>query len=139
MMVQFSLCSVTEICSLSLTEGGSVHEVRVERESLSRAQGTRLGAWSLGTHLKKVEHHVSGISMPSVHAPSSHLTYLTKHRLKHKMRAFQDSSRASNTYRGSSPVGLCGVAALDHAPAKLPLADSRARDSSEHGFGDEAA
>ena len=78
MMVQFSLCSVTEICSLSLTESGSVHEVRVERENLSRAQGTRLGAWTLGTHLKKVEPHVSSISMPSVHAPSSHLTYLTK-------------------------------------------------------------
>lgn len=88
MMAQFSLCSVTEICSLSSMEAGSVHEVQVGRESLSRAQGTRLGAWSLGTHLEKVEPHVSRVSIPSAHVPSSCLTYLTKHRFKHKIWAF---------------------------------------------------
>lgn len=106
-----SAFAVTEICSLSSMEAGSVHEVQVERESLSRAQGTRLGAWSLGTHVAKVEPHVSRVSIPSVHVPSSCLTYLTKHRFKHKIWAFGILLSG-----GLYVVGLSLVAHLQSCP-----------------------
>ena len=107
MMGEFRLCSVTESCSLSSREGGSAHEVQVERESVSRAQGTGLGAWDLGTHLEKVEVRVSSLSMPSVPTPASHLTYLPKHRFQHKTRASRGSStRAPNPHRGPLQRGL---------------------------------
>ena len=139
-MGEFRLCSVTESCSLSSREGGSAHEVWVERESVSRAQGTGLGAWDLGIHLKKVEARVSRLSTPSVPAPASHLTYLTKHRFQHKTRASRGSStRAPNPHGDPLQWGLCVL--WLHSATRLQSCPwlITAYDSSERGSGDEAA
>lgn len=64
---------------------GSGCEVRVERWSLSRAQGTWDAEQNLRTLLEKVEPHVSSGSKPSAHIPLSYLTSLKKNKLKDKI------------------------------------------------------